>query len=145
MTKVRRGVRLGVDVGQVRVGLASSDPDGLLATPVATLVRDLEGGADQDDIVAHAREVSAIEVVVGLPRSLSGGEGLAADRSRDYAAALRRRARDIPVRLMDERLTTVSAAAALRASGRSAKKGRAVVDQAAAVALLQGVLDTSAR
>ncbi len=141
MTKVRRGVRLGVDVGQVRVGLASSDPDGLLATPVATLVRDLEGGADQDDIVAHAREVSAIEVVVGLPRSLSGGEGLAADRSRDYAAALRRRTRDIPVRLMDERLTTVDAHRALHASGVAGRRHRARVDQVAAVLILQAALD----
>jgi putative Holliday junction resolvase len=87
------------------------------------------------------REYEAVEVVVGLPRSLSGAEGPAAARIRDYAAQLARRLRPVPVRLVDERLSTVSAAQGLRASGVTAKKGRAVVDQAAAVVILQDALD----
>jgi putative Holliday junction resolvase len=88
-----------------------------------------------------AEEYEALEVVVGLPRSLSGAEGPAAAKIRAYAAELARRLRTVPVRLVDERLSTVSATHGLRASGVSSKKGRAVVDQAAAVVILQDALD----
>jgi putative Holliday junction resolvase len=138
---MRSGVRLGVDVGSVRVGLAASDPDGLLATPVATLARDADSGADQVVVVDEARERQAIEVVVGLPRSLSGGEGPAAAAARAYAEQLARRLAPTPVRLVDERLSTVTATQALRGSGVRSRKGRAVVDQVAAVVILQHALD----
>lgn len=134
------GVLLGVDVGEVRVGLAASDPVGLLAHPVATLARDDEGGADQELIVEESRRRGAVGVVVGLPRSLSGEEGVAAQRARRYAVSLQRRL-DIPVRLWDERLTSVDAHRLLRASGVSSRDQRGVVDQAAAVLILQAALE----
>lgn len=134
---MRSGVRLGVDVGRVRVGVARSDPHGMLATPVETLAR-------RDDVVAGIRrlidEYEAVEVVVGLPLSLSGGSTASTDDSRAVALALAASG-ETPVRLVDERLTTVSAARGLREAGRSAKNSRSVVDQAAAVILLQHALD----
>jgi putative Holliday junction resolvase len=134
-------VRLGVDVGSVRVGLAASDPSGLIATPVATLARDTRGGEDLSRIVTEARERSSVEVVVGLPVSLSGREGPSAVLVRGYAADLARRVAPIPVRLVDERLSTVSAHQALTASGRRGRRQREVVDQVAAVLILQTALD----
>jgi putative Holliday junction resolvase len=135
---MRLGSRIGVDVGSVRIGVARSDPSGLLATPVETVRR---GKGDLDRIAAIAAEHEAIEVVVGLPTSLSGREGQAAALARDFAAALAERLAPTPVRLFDERLTTVTAQQGLRASGVRAKKQRGVVDQAAAVVLLQDSLD----
>lgn len=134
------GALLGVDVGQVRVGLAASDPGGLLATPVATLRRDEEHGTDLLRVAEEVRERAAVGVVVGLPRSLSGEEGLAAERARLYARALQRHL-EVPVRLWDERLTTVDAHRALRSSGVPGRQQRGVVDQAAAVLILQAALD----
>ncbi|GII80854.1 putative pre-16S rRNA nuclease [Sphaerisporangium rufum] len=135
---MRPGTRLGVDVGSVRVGVARSDPSGLLATPVETVRR---GRGDLDRIAAIAEEAGAVEVVVGLPTSLSGREGSAAATAREFAGRLAGRLAPIPVRLYDERLTTVTAQAGLRASGVKAKDQRGVVDQAAAVVLLQAALD----
>jgi putative Holliday junction resolvase len=138
---VRPGVRLGIDVGDVRIGVASSDPSGLIATPVETVQR---GAGDLDRLRTLAREHDAVEAVVGLPRSLSGGEGPAAAKARAFAAELAGvLAQDgVAVRLADERLSTVSAEATLRAQGRTGKRRRAVVDQAAAVVILQNALDT---
>ena len=138
---MRAGIRLGVDVGSVRVGLAASDPDGILATPVETLARDLERGRDQDVIAAEALERGVLEVLVGLPRSLSGGEGPAAAVARTYAKALAARIAPTPVRLIDERLTTIDAHRQLRDSGVPGRAQRALVDQAAAVLILQAGLD----
>jgi len=138
---IRPGARLGVDVGEVRVGLAACDPQALIATPVQTLARDREDLADVHAIVAHAHERAAIEVVVGLPRSLSGAEGTAAAHARAYAAALHQALAGISVRLWDERLTTVDAHRGLRASGVPGRKQRGSVDQVAAVLILQGALD----
>lgn len=134
------GVLLGVDVGAARVGLAASDAIGLLAHPVATLRRDLEGCSDQDEIAAEAVERGAVGIVVGHPRSLSGEVGLAAKAAHDYAVSLQRRV-EVPVRLWDERLTTVDAHRALHASGIPGRQQRGVVDQAAAVLILQAALD----
>lgn len=134
---------MGVDVGTVRVGLAASDPDGLLATPVETISRDVEAGSDSDmGVIADiARERQAVEVIVGLPRSLSGEEGPAAQAVRRYATALAARISPTPVRLIDERLTTIDAHRGLRESGVPGRSQRAVVDQAAAVLILQAALD----
>jgi len=139
---MRAGVRLGVDVGSVRVGLAASDPGGILATPIDTLDRDLVHGGDQSMIAAVVLERHVLEVVVGLPRSLSGGEGPAAVGARSYATALASRISPTPVRLIDERLTTIDAHRRLRDSGLASRAQRAVVDQAAAVLILQTALDT---
>ena len=136
---MRHGVRLGIDPGDARVGVARSDPSGFLATPVETLKRDR---GDLARIARLVREEEAVEVVVGLPRSLSGGEGPAALKVRAYAVRLADRVAPVPVRLVDERLTTVSAEAMLRDRGRKGQQRRAVVDQAAAVMILQHALDT---
>ncbi|MHB8274180.1 MAG: Holliday junction resolvase RuvX [Dermatophilaceae bacterium] len=138
---MRPGIRLGVDVGSVRVGLAASDPGGVLATPVETIERDLESGADLGVIAAVVLERHVLEVVVGLPRSLSGDEGPAALGARAYAAALAARISPTPVRLVDERLTTIDAHRQLRDSGMAGRAQRAVVDQAAAVLILQAALE----
>lgn len=135
---VRSGVRLGIDVGSVRIGVARSDRDGLLATPVETVPR---GTGDLERIAALVTEELAVELVVGLPRSMSGAEGPAAGLARAFASDLAERVAPAPVRLVDERLTTVSATRDLRSAGVSSKAGRAVVDQAAAVIILQGALD----
>ncbi|QMU69219.1 Holliday junction resolvase RuvX [Streptacidiphilus sp. P02-A3a] len=144
-TGFRRGRRIGVDVGDARIGVASSDPDGMLATPVETVPA---GPGSQARLVAIAQEYQAVEVVVGLPRSLNGGEGPAAVKVRAYAeelagllAAAGESGEPVPVRLVDERMTTVTAAQGLRASGVKSKKGRAVIDQAAAVVILQSALE----
>ena len=140
---MRHGVRLGIDPGDARIGVARSDPSGFLASPVETVRR---GRGDLARIAAIAAEEEAgapvLEAVVGLPRSLSGREGPAAAKVREFAAALARRLAPIPVRLVDERMTTVSAEAMLRDQGRTGGKRRAVVDQAAAVLILQHALDT---
>lgn len=136
---MRFGVRLGVDVGDARIGVARSDPSGMLATPVETVRR---GAGDLARIRALAEEFAAVEVVVGLPRSLSGGEGPAAARVREFAREIAQAVAPVSVRLCDERLSTVSAEAVLRGQGKKGQKRRAVVDQAAAVVILQNALDT---
>lgn len=131
------GVVLAVDVGTVRVGVAASDPHRILASPVETVP-----APGLTRVAELAVERSAVLVVVGLPTSLSGrSQSASAEMARAFAAALGPMLDPVPVELVDERLTTVAATAALRASGRTGRKARAVVDQAAAVALLQGVLD----
>jgi putative holliday junction resolvase len=139
------GVRIGVDVGTVRVGVAASDPGGLLATPLTTLARDLRGGLDLDRLARLVAEREAVEVVVGLPRSLSGRSGPAARAAREYADSLAERIDPVPVRLSDERLTTVAATRRLAEAGTRGRKGRQVVDRSAAVLILQGWLDAARR
>ena len=136
----QRGRRLGLDVGSVRVGVALSDPDGVLATPLVTVPRDLDGGADVRTIAGLVAEHEIVEVVLGLPRTLANREGPAAEAARVFGAALTA-ALPVPVVYSDERLTTVVATQQLRARGVKGRKQRAVVDQAAAVAILQGWLD----
>lgn len=135
---MRSGVRLGIDVGTVRIGVARSDPSGLLATPVETVRR---GKGDLARIAAIAAEHEAVEIVVGLPTSLNGREGPAAAAAREFAARLAARLAPLPVRLYDERLTTVTAQQRLRAGGVRGRNQRQVVDQEAAVVLLQAALD----
>lgn len=138
MTGVGRGARVAVDVGSVRVGVAASDPDGMIATPVETVAR---GADDVARIVEIVRDRGAVVVYVGLPRHLSGTEGSASAAARSYAVALAQSLAPVPVRLVDERMTTVTAHQALHASGRPGRRHRAVVDQVAAVMILQGALD----
>jgi putative Holliday junction resolvase len=139
--RIARGRRLGVDVGSVRVGVALSDPDGVLATPLATLRRDERDSSDLRQLAELVIEHEVVEVVVGLPRTLAGREGPAAQAARDYAGALGPLV-SVPVQLSDERLTTVMAIRTLSDRGVRGRKQRAVVDQAAAVEILQGWLDS---
>ena len=134
---MRPGTRLGVDVGTARIGVARSDPHAMLATPVETVPR---GAGDLARIAELVAEVDAIEVIVGLPIALSGRETASTGDARGFAGELAG-AVSVPVRLVDERLSTVSANSALRASGRTAKNSRSVVDQVAAVIILQHALD----
>lgn len=124
----------------MRIGVARCDPQGILATPVRTVSRKGpgEGLVELTDLV---REHGPIEVIVGLPRSLHGGEGSAAEGVRAYAERLSAAIHPVPVRLVDERLTTVSAHQALHAAGRNSRQHRAVVDQVAAVMILETALD----
>ncbi|ALE73211.1 putative Holliday junction resolvase YggF [Pseudonocardia sp. Ae168_Ps1] len=139
MTRTR-GRRLGVDVGAVRVGVAMCDPDGILATPVETVPRDAEHGADVRRIAELVAEHDVVGVVLGLPRNLRGEDGPAARAAREFADALQA-GLDVPVELTDERMTTVVAARQLSGRGVKGRKQRSVVDQAAAVQILQGWLD----
>jgi putative holliday junction resolvase len=137
-------------VGQVRVGVAISDPDGILATPLVTLRRDLTSSDDNlpADIVELARLVrihDCVGVVVGLPKRLAGDEGPAASGVRAYVAQLNVAIQPVPISLSDERMSTVVASRRLAERGVRGKRQRAVVDQAAAVEILQGWLDTHRR
>jgi putative pre-16S rRNA nuclease len=127
-------------VGSVRIGVAASDPDGILATPVETVRRD-RSGKHVRRLAELVAELQAVEVIVGLPRTLADRTGASAEDAIVVAETLARRVAPIPVRLADERLTTVSAERSLRAAGVRAKEQRAVIDQAAAVAILQSWLD----
>lgn len=169
-----RGVRIGVDVGTVRVGVAVSDPDGILATPLVTVPREaaargaastglqaretaqetasragaaegLPVPADVAEIARLAREHDAVEVVVGLPINLAGREALAARDVRSYVEILARTVDPIPVKLADERMSTAAASRRLSERGVRGRRHRAVVDQAAAVEILQGWLDARRR
>ncbi|GAB90371.1 Holliday junction resolvase RuvX [Gordonia rhizosphera] len=139
---VTRGRRLGVDVGSVRIGVAVCDPDGILATPVETVRRTPDGAGDIDRIAELVAEYEAVGVVVGLPKTLRNEAGAAAQTAREFGDRLADRIAPVGVEYHDERLTTVTATQALRASGVKAKSSRGVIDQAAAVAILQGWLDT---
>ena len=134
---MRSGVRVGVDVGTVRIGVSRSDLHGMLATPVETVPR---GDGDIARLAAIVEELDALEVIVGLPLALSGRATASTEDASRFAARLAI-ALPVAVRLVDERLSTVSAQAALRTSGRSSKQSRPVIDQVAAVIILQHALD----
>jgi len=133
---VRPGVRIGIDVGKARVGVSRSTPEASLAIPVVTLERK-EAAAGIADL---ASEWDALELVVGLPVSLQGRHTASTEDAETFARELSATGR-WPIRMVDERLSTVSATAQLHASGKRAKQHRQVVDQVAAVILLQHALD----
>lgn len=139
---VRTGVRLAVDPGTVRIGVARSDPSGVLASPL-TVVR--RGKGDLDALAALATAEEAMEIFVGLPRSLSGREGPSAVTARQFAADLAARVAPLPVRLVDERFTTATAHGALRAGGHDSRARRQTVDAAAAAVLLAAALEAERR
>lgn len=134
------GRRLGIDVGSVRVGVALSDPYALMASPLMTLRRD-RGGADQRAIADLVREHEVVEVVVGMPLHLSGARGGASDEASAYSVAVATLIEPVPVRLLDERLSTRSASAVLAARGLDSRAQRGVLDQTAAAIILQSWLD----
>lgn len=135
---MRPGARIAVDVGTVRVGVAASDPAGTLAFPIAVLRR---GASDVAELADVVRDRAAVEVVVGLPQTLRGRDSGSTEDARAYAAAVAAAVAPVPVRLVDERLTTVTAARQLRQAGRDARKARSVVDAAAAVVVLENALE----
>lgn len=127
---------LALDWGQARIGVAICDPEGILAFPVETVKGGMRAQARLLEIIA---ERSPVRIIVGLPRTLDGDEGIAAAKIRRYAQALADET-DVPVYLLDERLTTVEGARRLQEAGRSARQQRAIIDQAAAVAILEHAL-----
>jgi putative Holliday junction resolvase len=135
---LRVGIRLAVDVGSVRIGVARCDPSGLIASPLATVAR---GRGDIVRLAELAAAAGAVEIVVGLPATLAGRAGSAAADARSFAALLAAQLAPVPVRLVDERFTTVIAHQKLRQGGQNSKSRRPVVDQAAAALLLQSALD----
>lgn len=135
-----RGRRLGIDVGTVRIGVATCDPDGILATPVETVRRD-RTDKHVKRIARLVDELEVVEVVVGLPRTLADRAGSSARDAVAVADALSTRIAPVPVRMTDERLTTVTAQRSLREAGVRAKGQRTMIDQAAAVGILQNWLD----
>ena len=136
---VSYGVRLGVDVGSVRIGLARSDPHGILATPLEAIPA---GDGAVERVAEIALEHEAVEIIVGLPIGLNGVEGHAATLARDWATDLVHRT-DVPIVFVDERLSTVQAQRGLRDAGRSTKSSRAVIDSASAVIILQSYVETN--
>ncbi|NYE94327.1 putative Holliday junction resolvase [Psychromicrobium silvestre] len=141
----RPGVRLGVDVGTVRVGVAACDPDGILATPWRTLSRDKKKNSDLRIIVQEAAEREAVVIYVGLPQTLRGGESGSAQLARELAGLLagllEKAGMSTQVRLIDERLSSVTAHQQLRSAGVAGREQRKVVDQVAAVGILQHALE----
>lgn len=141
-----RGVRMGVDVGNARVGVALSDPDGILATPLQTLRRNANTGSDRRVLRKLIRVHGVVEVFVGLPKTMRGGSSASTTMAEEYASGLLKELSeeglgDLPVWLVDERLTTVSAHRSLHEAGVSSRDFRTMVDQVAAVNILQQSLD----
>ena len=136
---MREGIRLGIDVGTVRIGVSRCDRSGFLASPLTTVAR-AEDGSDLARLVALVAEHEAIEVIAGLPLALSGRRTASTEDAVDFAERLAA-AIAVPVRLVDERLSTVTATSALRQSGKNSKKSRTVIDQSAAAVILQHALD----
>ncbi|AYG04949.1 Holliday junction resolvase RuvX [Gryllotalpicola protaetiae] len=136
---MRTGIRLGIDVGTVRIGVSRSDPSGFLASPLETVAR-ADDGSDVARIVQLVTEHEAIELVVGLPLALSGRRTASTEDAVGFAERLAG-AVAVPVRLVDERLSTVTATVSLRQSGKNSRKSRSVVDQSAAAVILQHALD----
>lgn len=136
---MRHGRRLAIDVGDVRIGVAVCDPQGLIATPVETVAA---GSGALERLAALVAEYEPLECVVGLPLSLSGREGPAVAKVRVFAAQLREVIAPVPIRLFDERMSTMTAGSMLRQSTKSGTQKRRVIDQAAATVILQTALDT---
>jgi putative Holliday junction resolvase len=134
---MERGVRLGVDVGSVRIGVAASDPEGIMAFPVETVPT---GDGDAARVAAIASDRNATTIFVGLPRTLKGGHGASVEMARSFATKVSELT-TADVRLIDERFSTASASRALTGAGKSAKKQRAIIDQAAAVVILETALE----
>jgi putative Holliday junction resolvase len=135
---LRLGVRLGIDVGRVRIGVARCDAEGSVVVPVSTVRR---GADDIAQLLRLGVEHGAMEFVVGLPLSLSGGSTASTADARDFAEELAA-ASEVPVRLVDERLSTVSAQRSLQDAGQDVRRSRPVIDQVAATIILQHALDS---
>jgi putative holliday junction resolvase len=132
------GAVLGLDLGQARIGVAISDPDGRIAVPLGTV----RTGAPSDvkAVAALVRDHGVSMIVVGLPLDMSGTRGPAAEHAETFAGALRQFL-GLPVELQDERLSTVEADRRLRATGMPGRRRRRAVDMSAAAVILQSWLD----
>lgn len=141
---MRRGRRLGIDVGAVRVGIAHSDPDGILASPLEVVNRRGGDNFALRRIQEIVEEVDPVELVIGDPTSLDGKARQSADKARRFAQKIVDRT-GLPVRYVDERFTTTQAHLMLQEAGKTSKQRRETVDAQAAVVILQTALDALAR
>lgn len=140
MSEIRRGIRVGVDVGTVRIGVARSDPDGIISIPVATVIR-ADDGSELQQLLDIINEFSALEVLVGLPRHLKGGEGISAKAARKYARRIALAVPDTRIAMIDERLTSNQAHERLRQAGVSERDHRSIIDQVAAQIIVEQALE----
>lgn len=126
---------LGIDHGEARIGLAITDPIGILAHPLETVHVQTTPPIERINQLIAQRDVK--QIIIGLPLRMDGTEGTAAEKIRNFTEELRDSLiQPLPIHFIDERLTTVSAAAKLHAAGKNAKKQKALIDQAAAVEIL---------
>ena len=139
---MRTGVRLGIDYGAARIGVARSDRDGLMAVPVATLKADEK---PLDQIKDLLSEFAVFEIIVGMPLNMSGTRGPSAHAAQAFARELASVAAPVAVRTIDERLSTVESSRSLAAAGRNTRNSKSVIDQAAAVTILQSAWDSERR
>jgi putative Holliday junction resolvase len=137
---VRAGRRLAIDVGSVRVGVAASDLHSILASGLTTIQRSADANITVQEILRHVSDIEPIEIYVGLPIGMSGNHTSSTEDALSLARLLAIET-PLPVRLIDERLSTVTAAGALKASGRDAKFGRKVIDQIAATVILEQAME----
>lgn len=136
---MRSGRRVAIDVGTARIGVAVSDFHAILASGLVTIKRSTDLEATIDQLTEAIVETEPIEIYVGLPIALSGSETASTKDALELARLLSQRM-NVPVRMIDERMTTVTAASALRSSNRDSKSGRAVIDQIAATVILEHAL-----
>jgi putative Holliday junction resolvase len=137
-----RGRRIAFDYGDVRIGVAVSDPDSILCSPLTTLQ-----AADKRldaNITQLLQEYEPVQIFVGRPALLSGNDGVASEKALAFAERIRNLSH-VSVEMIDERMSTVSAARNLRDSGKSAKESKSSIDMAAAVAILEFALEIEKR
>jgi len=137
-----RGSRLAIDVGTVRIGLAICDPDSIICTPLPAVIRSKHLPDSLQEILSIVSDNGVIEIYVGDPLSLSGSETASTKDAREFALQLSGLS-SVPVRLVDERLTTVTASAKLRQNGKNAKAAKSLIDSASAVEILEQAISIS--
>ena len=137
---MRSGRRLAIDVGKVRIGVAASDQHSILASGFETVPREVDVKPSLIRILEIINEVEPIEIYIGLPISMKGQTTESTRDAIDFAKALAGTC-EIPIRFIDERMSTISATSALKLSGRSSKSGRKVIDQIAATVILEQAME----
>jgi len=139
---MQRGRRIAFDYGDVRIGVAVSDPDSILSSPLTTLKATDKNLSSQ--ISQIITEIEPVTIYVGRPSLLSGNDGVATEKATEFVSLLRT-ITHVPIELIDERMSTISASRNLREAGRSAKESKDAIDMAAAVAILEFAIDLEKR
>ena len=139
---MQRGRRIAFDYGDVRIGVAVSDPDSILSSPLTTLKATDKNLSSQ--ISQIFTEIEPVSIYVGRPALLSGNDGLATEKANEFVALLRS-ITQVPIEMVDERMSTISAARNLRDAGRNAKDSKDAIDMAAAVAILDFAIEIEKR
>lgn len=139
---MQRGRRIAFDYGDVRIGVAVSDPDSILSSPLTTLRAVDKGLTKQISMILD--EIEPVVIYVGRPALLSGNDGAATDKALEFVALLRTLT-ELPIEMIDERMSTISAARNLRDAGRNAKESKSAIDMAAAVAILEFAIEIEKR